>query len=255
MAEEIIIDINENNISDYPPTCFLNPKNEGYQIKTEWLKKRFSEGFKIKLLYLEKKGKCNGFIEYAPGEYAWRAIDAKGYLFIHCIWVTPNSIKNKGYASRLIKEVINDAEKQGKHGVAVVTSEGPFMAGKTLFLKNGFESVASANPSFELMVKKIKDGSLPKFRDWEKQLSKYKGLNIIYSKQCPWVVRSIGDLSEVAKKQGLELKVIELKTAKEAQNAPSIYASFNLVYNGKLLSDHYISVKRFENIINKEMKK
>lgn len=254
MSENIIINVNENNISQYPPTCFLNPKNEGYIIKKEWLKKRFSEGMKIKLLYVEKEGKCNGFIEYVPGENAWRAVDAKGYMFIHCIWITPNNLKNMGYGSLLIKKCIKDAESNGKYGVAVVTSEGPFMAGKDIFLKNGFKSVASTKPSFELMVKKLKEGPLPKFLDWEKQLSKYQGLNIIFSYQCPWVARSIKELSEVAKKKGLKLKVNELKNAKEAQNAPSIYASFNLIYNGELLVDHYISNKRFENIINKKIK-
>jgi len=45
-----------------------------------------------------------------------------------------------------------------------------------------------------------------------------------------------------------------LKNAKGAQDAPSIYATFNVVYDGKLLVDHYISSKRFLNIINKEIK-
>jgi len=45
----------------------------------------------------------------------------------------------------------------------------------------------------------------------------------------------------------------ELENAKQAQNAPSIYTTFNLVYNGKLLVDHYISNKRFLNIIEKEL--
>ncbi|GAI02540.1 unnamed protein product, partial [marine sediment metagenome] len=87
----------------------------------------------------------------------------------------------------------------------------------------------------------------------EKQLKKYKGLNIIYANQCPWVARSIKDISEIAKKKGLKLKVTELKNAKQAQSAPSVYAIFNLVYNGKLLADHYISNARFLNIINKEI--
>jgi len=252
MPDVIIIDVDENNISQYPPKCFLNPKNEGYQIKIEWLKKRFSEGLKIKLLYLETK--CIGFIEYVPGEYAWRAVDAKGYMFIHCIWISPNKHKEKGYGSLLVKECIKDAKKEGKYGVAVVTSEGPFMAGKDLFLKNEFKSIASTKPSFELMVKILKEGPLPKFNDWEKQLSKYEGLNIIYSNQCPWVARSIKELNETTKKKGLELKVTELKNAEQAQNAPSLYAVFNLVYNGKLLIDHYISNTRFLNIINKEIK-
>jgi len=53
----------------------------------------------------------------------------------------------------------------------------------------------------------------------------------------------------------LELHVTELKTAEEAQNAPSLYATFNLVYNGTLLADHYISNTRFKNILKKELKK
>jgi len=254
MPDSAIINVDENNIAQYPPTCFLNPKNEGYQIKREWLQKRFSEGLKIKLLYAEKEGKCNGFIEYVPGEYAWRAVDAQGYLFIHCIWITPNKYKNKGYGSQLVQECINDAEKKGKYGVAVVTSEGPFMAGKDLFVKNGFTSVASAKPSYELMVKSVKKGPLPHFMDWEQQLSKYQGLHIIYSYQCPWVARSIKELKEIAKEKGLKVTVTELKTVQEAQHAPSVYSVFTLIYNGKLLVDHYISAKRFQNILNKEIK-
>jgi len=248
-----IISVNSDNISEYKPVCFLNPKNEGYLKKLEWLKKRFSEGLIIKLLYLENEKKCNGFIEYIPGEYAWRAVDAKGYMFIHCLWISPNKHKEKGNGSLLIKECLKDAEKQSKYGVAVVTSEGPFMAGKTLFLKNNFKSVAKAKPSYELMIKTIKSGSLPKFRDWEKQLSQYKGLNIIYANQCPWVARSIKELSEIAKKKVLKLKIVELENSRQAQDAPSVYTAFNLVYNGKLLVDHYISSKRFLNIIEKEL--
>jgi len=52
----------------------------------------------------------------------------------------------------------------------------------------------------------------------------------------------------------LKLKVTELKNAKQAQDAPSVYAVFNMVYDGKLLVDHYISSTRFQNIINKQIK-
>ena len=255
MDSEIkIISLNPENITKYGCTCFLNPKNEGFQKKQEWLKKRFSEGLKIKLLYLEKEKKCFGFIEYIPGEYAWRAVDAEGYMFIHCIWVSPNKYKGKGNGSLLVKECIKDAKKEGKNGVAVVTSEGPFMAGKDIFLKNGFESVDTVKPSFELMIKTFKKGLLPRFQDCEKQLGKYNGLNILYSDQCPWVARSIKDLDEIANKNGLELRITELKSAKEVQNAPSVYGTFSLVNDGKLLVDHYISNTRFQNIIKKEFK-
>jgi ribosomal protein S18 acetylase RimI-like enzyme len=249
-----IINVNPENVAQYPCPCFMNPKNEGYQIKLEWLKERFSQGLKIKLLFVEGEKKPIGFIEYIPGEHAWRAVDARNYMFIHCIWVSPNKYKNKGYGSLLIEECIKDAKKEECYGVAVVTSEGSFMAGKNLFLKNGFESVATAEPSFELMVKYLKKGPPPTFRGWEKQLSTYKGLHMLYANQCPWVARSIRELSEIAQERDLELKVTELKTAEEIQQAPSVDGTFNLVYNGKLLADHYISNRRFQNIIEKQFK-
>lgn len=249
-----IVSVDENNISEYEPTCFLNPKNEGYQIKRKWLKQRFSEGMKIKLLYLEGEKKPVGFIEYVPGEFAWRAVSAKGYIFIHCVWISKNKYKNMGYASQLVEEAVKDAKAEKMNGVAVVTSEGPFMAGKDLFEKNGFKSIESIKPSFELMIRSFKEAPEPKVKDWEGQLKKYKGLNILYTKQCPWVARFIDELSDIVKKESIKLKITEIKTAKEAQNAPSLYASFNLINDGKLLADHYISTTRFKNIIKKEVK-
>ncbi len=233
--------------------CFLNPKQTGHQIKLQWLKERFDEGYTIKHLILENEKKPNGFIEYVPGEYAWRAVDASGYLFIHCIWINPNKYKQKGYGSILIEECVKDAQKQGKAGVAVITSDGPFMASKALFLKNGFELVAQ-DDRFELLVKQLSKGPLPKFKDWRAHLSKYKGLNIVYSNQCPWVARSIAELSDIVKEKNLDLKITELKTAKEAQNAPSIYATFTLINDGKVIVDHYVSTTRFVNILKKDLK-
>jgi len=248
-----IVSLTPENSATLGCPCFLNPKHESHLKKLEWLKSRFSEGFTIKSLFVDSEKKPIGFIEYVPSEYAWRAVSAKDYLFIHCIWTNPNKYKTKGFGSLLVKEVVNDAEKQGKIGVAVITSEGSFIASKDLFLKNGFKVVDKAD-RFELLVKQLKEGALPKFTDWQKQLAQYKGLNIVYSNQCPWVIRSIKELTEIAEQKGLNLKVTELKSAKEAQNAPSIYATFTLIYDGKIFADHYLSTSRFLNILKKEMK-
>jgi len=249
----VVIDVNENNASRYPAPCFMNPASEGYQTKLTWLKERFSEGMKIRLLYFENDPKCHGFIESIPGEYAWRAVEAPGYLFIHCLWISPNKVKNKGYGSLLLRECIKDAEKQGKYGVAVVASDGAFMARKDLFLKNGFQAV-EASGMLTLLVKPLKPGPLPKFRDWQKQLGKYKGLNIVYSNQCPWVARFIKEIDEIIQAKGLRVKITELRTARQAQAAPSIYGVFTLLQDGRILADHYISQRRFLNILNRELR-
>jgi ribosomal protein S18 acetylase RimI-like enzyme len=248
-----IITLNPVNSAEYGCPCFLNPKNEGHLKKLEWLKERFAEGLSIKLLSIEGEKRPIGFIEYVPGEYAWRSVNADGYIFIHCIWISPNKYKEKGYGSLLVEASIEDASKEGRYGVAVVTSDGPFIASKELFLKNGFEIIEQAS-HYELLVKKLKEGPLPKFTDWQQQLNNYQGLNIIYSNQCPWVARSIKELAETAQKNRLKLEITELEKAKQAQNAPSIYSVFNLVYDGKLITDHYVSNTRFLNILKKELK-
>jgi len=233
----------------------LNPKNEGYRIKQEWLLKRFAEGLKIKQIYIENQKKAAGLIEYVPGEYAWRAVDAKDYLFIHCIWITPNKNKNHDLAGMLIEECLEDARNQGKTGAAVIASEGSFMTGKDLYNKYGFEIAETAKPSFSLLYKNVNDGPLPKFKDWQTRLTDYEGLHIVYSNQCPWVARFIAELQEPAAEFNLDIQITEMQTAEQAQNGPSIYSVFNLIYNGRLLADHYISSTRFKNIITKELKK
>ncbi len=248
-----IVTLNPENSAEYGCPCFLNPKNEGHLKKLGWLKERFSEGMIIKHLFIEEEKKPIGFIEYVPGEYSWRAVNASDYIFIHCIWIYPNKYKQKGYGSLLVEEAIKAAREDGRCGVAVVASSGPYMASKELFLKNGFESIENSG-KFELLVYKLKSGPLPEFTGWERQLSNYQGLNIIYSNQCPWVARSITELEETTKRNGLKIKITELKTAKQAQNAPSIYSVFTLVYNGKILTDHYVSNTRFLNILRKELK-
>lgn len=248
-----IVSLTPENYADRGCPCFLNPKHESHLKKLAWLKDCFTEGFTIKLLLVENEKRPIGFIEYVPGEFAWRAVDATDYMFIHCIWVNPNKYKEKGNGSLLVDECIKDAEKQGKIGVAVITSSGPYMASKDLFIKNKFEHTGQ-DDRFELLVKQFKKGSLPTFRNWRKQLSCYNGLHIVYSKQCPWVARSITELSKIAQENNLDLTITELTTAKEAQNAPSIYATFTLIYNGKMYSDHYLSNTRFLNILKKELK-
>lgn len=128
---------------------------------------------RIKAIFSIKSG-CQGMLEYIPGEYAHRPVDAEGYMFIHCIFVGfKNEFKGKGYASALIEECIKDAKEKNMQGVAVVTRKGPFMAKKDIFLKKGFSLVDKAKPDFELMVLKLnQEASNPRFKDISSNLEK-----------------------------------------------------------------------------------
>lgn len=245
-----IVEVNEYNATDESLFCVKNPKYEGFQLKLNWLKEQWKVGLKLKIL---KKGNDKiGFIEYIPGEYAWRPVQADNYLFIHCLMVYGKTNYHSGYGSQLIKECIEDAKKMNKAGVAVVASKGTWMADKSVFLKNGFELIDSKD-RFDLLVYKLKEADNPSFINWEANLDKYKGLHLIYANQCPLFIKSVDEMKQTAKEHRLDLKVRVLKTAQEAQQAPSGYGTYSLAYNGKILSDHYISNTRFKNILNKEI--
>jgi ribosomal protein S18 acetylase RimI-like enzyme len=248
-----IVNINKTNLEKHPGTiCFINEKNPYFPLKTEWLEKRFDENLRIKLLYTTEPVKLAGFIEYVPGESAWRAVSAKNYLFIHCIWIYPNKHKNQGFGTLLINECINDAKSENYNGVAVVTSKNAFMAESGLFLKNGFRKTDSDALGNELFILTFKEGEIPSINNWESKLPDYQGLQILYSRQCPWVARFIQEIKDADLLKNLNIKITEIKTPLEAQNAPSLYATFNLINNGKLLADRYISMTRFKNILKKE---
>jgi hypothetical protein len=246
-----IVEVSSENIAEHPQAiCFINPKHELYHKKVDRLAEQFENGLKIKLLYLEGEKRPVGFIEYVPGEHCWRAVNARGYVFIHCLWTNGKKYQHQGLGALLIQEAEKDA--QGTLGVCVVTSDMSFMAKKDIFLKNGYAVVEESGKE-QLLSKQFKDGSTPSINNWRAELEKYRGITIVYSKQCPWVARFIEEVKPLLEESKLELEVIELKTPGEAQKAPSLYGVFNLIHDGKLLADRYVSTTRFRNILDKEV--
>jgi len=125
--ETSIIEVTSKNIAEHPQAiCFINPKHMSHHHKIEWLEKQFKKGLRIKLLYLKSEKTPTGFIEYIPGQYCWRPVSAKGYMFIHCLWTNRKKYQHQGLGSLLIKEVEQDAK--GMLGVATLTSDKSFMA-------------------------------------------------------------------------------------------------------------------------------
>ena len=150
-----IIDLDTESIFKYGICGYKNIKRPGFPEKVEWFNARIKEGLRVKILVSESGGN-QGMIEYIPGKFAWRPVDARGYMFIHCLFVGfKREYKGKGYASLLLDACIQDAKKENLYGVSVITRQGAFMVGRELFIKNGFEVVDSAPSDFELLVKKI----------------------------------------------------------------------------------------------------
>ena len=258
MSDIKIIDLTPESIADYGVCGYKDLKKHiELRKKIEWFIEYYPKGLRIKVVFSQKGG-YQGMLEYIPGEYAHRPVDAEGYLFIHCIFVGfKNDFKGKGYASSLIDECIKEAKDTKMLGVAVVTRKGSFMAHNDIFLKKGFQIVDSVQPDFDLLVLKFaKESKDPKFKpNMDEILKKYdKGLTIMRSAQCPYTEKNVNAIIESAKKLKLKTNLVDLKDANAVQNTPCAFGSFCLIYNGKILSHHPISNTRFENIMKKELK-
>ena len=255
MSEFNVIQTTATNVLEHGLCGYKSLKRPGFPEKVDWLKERLKEGSVIKSLYSKEKG-TQGMIEYIPGEYCWRPVSAKNYMFIHCLFVGfKKEFKNKGHASALIEECENDAKEQNKNGVAIVTRKGSFMVDKEIFLKRGYEVIDKGGSDFELLVKKYNQHAIdPTFIDNSELIKeKYnKGLTIIRADQCPYTVKNVNEIKETALNQfGIKVRIKNLMNYQEAQNSPCIFGIFSVIYNGGIIAEHPISKGRFVNIMNK----
>ena len=248
-----IIDLTPENIAEYGVCGYKDVKKHlELRRKIDWFSKYYPLGLRIKAVIADT-GEYQGMLEYIPGEYAHRPVNAGGYMFIHCVFVGFKSkFKGRGYASALLDTCINEARLAKMNGVAVVTRQGSFMAKKDIFLKQGFSQVDKAKPDFELLALKFDEkAENPSFK--ELSADKYSdGLTILRSPQCPYSVKNVEAIMQTAGKMKLKPALVELDDHLSAQQSPCAFGTFCIVGNGKILSHHPISNTRFENIVKKE---
>ncbi len=253
MSDYEIIDTNSENV-DRCSFCgfYKNANAPGRRRKTNWLKDRYAEGLRYKVLRSEKFGDI-GMIEYVPGEHAWRPVEAVGYLVIHCLMVRSKH-QGKGLGSLLLESCIADAKQNKCRGIAVVTSSDAFMAKSELFKKAGFV-VVDRIPPYELLVKKLeKTAPDPRFTvEKERQCKRYrKGLTVLAADQCPYITQSVERIAAAAKSLGLEPKMVRVGSAQASRELPTPYGVFSILYEGKLIAGRPISATRFLSIMRKE---
>ena len=249
-----IVTVTADNVDDLGFFCIKSKRHPGYVAKRAWLERRFAEGLRIQLA-VSAEGHTAGFLEYAPGESTWRVVDATDYLVIHCLWVASKKFPYRGMTAALLERCVDEARAAGKHGVAVVTSDGPWMAGKAVFLKHGFEEIDRAPPRFELLVKRRNDAPPPAFpENWTERLERIRGLQLLYTTQCPYIGKALEELPAVAERHGAELELVEIDDPATARaTMPSPYGVIALVHDGQLLADHPISATRFQNILQRDL--
>lgn len=255
---EQLITLNRSNLAKEHICCAISDKKcqEGYELKKEWLKKEFDNGYVFRRI----DARAKVFIEYGPAEKGWAPIEAPNYLLINCFWVS-GQYKGQGYGKTLLQYAIDDAKEQNKGGLVTVagTSKLPFMSDTKWLIRQGFEVCEKLPNGLCLLVKKINPAAnLPKFKEsvLSMEIQNSKGLKVFYTNRCPFTEYHVRtSLTETAQKRNLPLEIVKIETMEQAQAAPTPATIFSLYYNGKLITTD-LSVcmdSRFDKIVSKAL--
>ena len=233
------ITINQTNIDKEHICCAISDKKcaGSYELKKEWLKNEFENGFVFRRI----DDRAKVFIEYGPAEKAWIPVTAPNFLMLGCFWVS-GQYKGKGHGKVLIQEVIKEAKKLKKDGIATVvgTKKYHFMSDTKWLIKQGFKECDTTPAGFSLLYLPLIDkAQTPHFNKQAKlaEAPDKNGYVVYYTNRCPYTEYHIKvSLSETAEKRNLNIKVIKLETMKQAQSAPTPATIFSLFYNGKFVT-------------------
>ncbi len=233
------INLEVNNIADEHLCCAISDKKHqiGVDVKKSWLCERISEGHVFRKL--DAKGKV--FIEYAPLETAWVPVNGANYIYIYCFWVS-GSFKSMGNGKDLLEYCIEDAKKQKKSGICVMSSKKktPFLTDKKYMLKYGFEVVDSIG-DYELLALSF-DGQKPVFSECaRKQEIESRDLTIYYSKQCPYIPNCIQQIEQYCKDHNIPLSLIEVDTLEKAKTVPAVFNNYAVFYQGMFKTIHLLN--------------
>lgn len=249
-----LVKLSHENIDREHICCAIaNEKDIQVVSKKNWLRERLDEG----LVFLKGnvRGKC--FIEYIPAEYAWAPIEAKGYLYIDCLWVS-GQFKGHGYSNLLLDACIKDSKEKGKKGLVILSSKKKmgYLSDPKYMKYKGFETADTADPYFELMYLPFDPNTdKPRFQNTVHVHENIpKGFVLYYTNQCPFTAKYVPLLENMAKARNAVFQSVHIQTREEAQNAPTPFTTFSLFYDGQLITHEILSEKKFEKIlVSKEL--
>ena len=237
------IRVTKDNIDKEHICCAMSGKQSAK--KKEWLKERFEEG--LVFLKSEERGKC--FIEYIPAEYAWVPIEADGYMYIDCLWVS-GTMKGHGYSNDLINMCAEDAKAKGKKGLCILSAEGrkrEFLADNQFLMHKGFSVADISACGINLMYIPFEGtADAPRFKECAKEpKTNENGFVIYYTDQCPFTDYWVKRVAECAKENNIELKTVHIETREAAQSLPSPVTTYALFKDGKFITQAVQSDKKF----------
>ena len=242
--------VTKENIADEHICCAISGNNDvQVSSKKEWLARCFDEG--LVFLKSAERGKC--FIEYIPAENAWNPIDAGGYMYIDCLWVS-DSFKGHGYSSELLSECIRDSTQKGRKGLCILSSakKRPFLADPKYLAHKGFRVCDEADNGIQLWYLPFSEDSVPpRFMECAKHpRTEKKGYVLYYTSQCPFNAKYVPELIKAAGEKGIDFTAVHLGSREEARCAPTPVTTYALFCDGEYVTGEQMNEKRFLKLVS-----
>jgi len=244
------IRVTKDNLEKEHICCAIsNNKDVQVSSKKAWLADRFDEG--LVFLKSEERGKC--FIEYIPAENAWVPIEAEGYMYIDCLWVS-GSFKGHGYSSDLLNSCIEDSKEKRKKGLCILSAakKKPFLSDPKFLDYKGFIIADEADNGIRLMYLPFdKNADVPKFKDCAKHPHiDDKGYVLYYTNQCPFNAKYVPVLEQTAKENNIQFRAVHIESREEAQSAPTPITNYALFCDGEYITNEQMNDKKFLKLVN-----
>ena len=243
-AMEYIKVTKENLEKEHICCAISNNKDSQVSSKKAWLADRFEDG----LVFLKsvERGKC--FIEYIPAENAWNPINADGYMYIDCLWVS-GSFKGHGYSNDLLNACIEDSKEKGKKGLCILSAakKKPFLADPKFLAYKGFSVCDEADNGIQLWyLPFLSNAEKPKFKECARHPRVDEtGYILYYTSQCPFNAKYVPVVEQTALEHSIAFKAIHIESKEDAQNAPTPITTYALFYNGEYLTNEQMNEAKF----------
>ena len=239
------IRVTKDNLEKEHICCAISNNND-VQVasKKSWLSERFDDG----LVFLKsvERGKC--FIEFIPAENAWNPIDAEGYTYIDCLWVS-GSFKGHGYSNDLLGACEEESRKAGKAGLCILSSakKKPFLADPKYLKYKGFSVADESDNGIQLWYLPFNsDANPPKFKECAlHSRADGDGWVLFYTHQCPFNAKYVPIVEKAAKENGIPFRAVLIDSKESAQRAPTPVTTYALFFNGKYVTNEQMNDAKF----------
>ena len=244
------IRVTKDNLEKEHICCAIsNNKDVQVSSKKAWLAERFTEG----LVFLKsvERGKC--FIEYIPAENAWVPIEADGYMYIDCLWVS-GSFKGHGYSTDLLTACIRESKEKGKKGLCILCAakKKPFLADPKFLKYKGFAVCDEADNGIQLWFLPFSDNAeKPRFKECAKHPHiEESGYVLYYTDQCPFNAKYVPIVEQTAKEHNIPCRAVHIVSKEQARNVPTPITTYALFRNGEYLTNEQMNDTKFLKLVS-----